>query len=460
MPEPSWFAFDPAPKTRDAGGYGGPGDRGGPTRGRFTGTALDREFRTGAGEPRTRRARIRMCLLDEPIGNLMQMSLYDPCMGSEIVPDELRIGIITDWERCYRGNGWPALLEQLGQRGLPSKITFYPIADLILRPVDSDDTSSTHGIRKQHVLIVNWDAANGDPDFGAHLTIRWLEHRRPEILGWVRMGNILLIESQTVLGVPSQAAYNAVVGSSELPVCGPQDRRNPLQQNIRVGGHCKRTRHYPDNDAFKEVPEPLSINGNPSHDQMFPGDSDKFLIVDIKSTNYKNILYRGWFRRSLPGARDLPWVSILQTDPGQGADRRQTRWNQSTMQVARLGEGAIFATTMLLATTGQIELVKAILTCANGQTSHLPEPKPLVARLQGWWKATATLTAGAAVVFLTNLFAPWLHKAAAAFGVGPAAVDPKSVASFIYSVAAGGALVACYRTYGVIRKAVQNFIGY
>src|SRR5437868_14178336 len=114
-----------------------------------------------------------------------------------------KVGVITDWERAKRGSAWEDLLRDLDP---PSAYTAYPIADLIV--ASHKDRSTLQRINKEQVLIINWDAANGDPEFGAHLCQRWLEHRRPEIIEWVYKGGILLIESQTTLGVPCVAAYD------------------------------------------------------------------------------------------------------------------------------------------------------------------------------------------------------------------------------------------------------------
>lgn len=376
------------------------------------------------------------------------------------MPEKLRIGIVADWKRCARGNLWPALLDRISDE-VPNEHTIYPIGDLLLLPLETSDPASISRIKDEHVLIVNWDAANGDPSFGAHLTLQWLAHRRPEILAWVRKGNILIVESQTVLGAPSQAAYDAAIGSGELLVCGYEDRADPLQQDARNGGRCERTRSYPRTEAFNRVRNPIEVVTAPTHHDMFPDGSDKPILVDIKDAIYKDILYRGWFRKTLLRQRDLPWVSILQTQPNGSADRRQTRWSQSTMQVARLGDGAIFATTMLLAATGQAALVKAMLQCAKRQTAQLPSPTPLSGQLQKWWKAGAALTTGTAVLFLTNLLTPWIQKLSGAVGVGPGLLDPKSVASIAYSAVASGALFGMvYQGYLFARRAVRNFVGY
>jgi hypothetical protein len=83
-----------------------------------------------------------------------------------------RIGVVADWDRSSRGNGWTALLQDLDKELFPNEATTYPLANLIMEPPKADDPASIRSIRKQDVVIINWDAANGDPEFGAHLAFR------------------------------------------------------------------------------------------------------------------------------------------------------------------------------------------------------------------------------------------------------------------------------------------------
>jgi hypothetical protein len=62
-------------------------------------------------------------------------------------------------------------------------------------------------------------------------------------------------------------------------------------------------------------------------------------------------------------------VSIVKT-----ADRPWLQ-NQSVMKVAKVGEGAVFETTMFLATTGQKDIISAMMRCATEGTDHLPDRK-------------------------------------------------------------------------------------
>jgi len=306
------------------------------------------------------------------------------------------------------------------------------------------------------VLIVNWDAANGDPEFGSHLALQWLEHRRPEILLWVRDGGILIIEGQAVLSVPSQRAYDGLVGPFELPVCGPEDPQNPARQGARIGDRCRKTKRAPTASGFDNVPDKMQIRGDQTQAALFPGAAIDLLTAHIRNTAWDRALYRGWFRRVLPWNRSLPWVSIVET-----ADRDLGK-NHSTMQVAKVGQGAIFATTMFLATTRQDELVLALLNCANRNTAHLPRPALIVDQLQKRWQAGLTFLAGIVAGYSSGL-TPLVNHAAAAIDPGFRGFAEETVKSVIRVafVLFGVALFLLLKFVGgrVVRT-VKGFVGF
>lgn len=358
---------------------------------------------------------------------------------------EIKVGIIVDWARAGRGNAWPLLLAELKPTPI---VTTYPIADLITKPVDGE--AGLQSIDEEQVLVINWDAANGDPEFGAHLCQRWLQHRGPEIVEWVNRGGILLIESQTVLGVPCAAAYEAVVGPGELPTCGPEDRTQPLQKR-RSGLSCRKSKRFPTEQGFVHVPDVLRSGGSYPAVQEFPDSTTGFLKAALKEMPAEPTLWRGWFRRSLPFSRHFRWVSLLETEAG---------WlrRQSVMQVATVGEGAIFATTMLLATTQQRSLVRAILQCAGGETGHLPRPVRALDRVKGGVKTVLGLVGGSVAGLIAGSSDSLVN------GLTPAAgllgMAPKDLIRALL-VPAGIAAVAI--GYWLIQRAgrsARSFIGY
>ncbi len=267
---------------------------------------------------------------------------------------------------------------------------------------------------------------------------------------WVRDGGLLVIEGQAVFSVPAQPAYDALVGSDELPVCGAEDPLNPMKQALRMGARCRKTGHMPKEKGFEQIPEVLTVGGNPTHEQLFPGASAKLLTAHISTTNWQAVLYRGWFRRTVASARTLPWMPIVET-----ADRRRGR-NHATMVVARVGEGAIFASTLFLATTKQHDLVRAILKCSRS-TEHLPQPAALGERMRKGVKYVLPALAGLALGYLTGLAGQLLTLLGAPHVTG----DMLSEGVKLLFVPLGMlAFEVSLRLIRFARTTVRDFIGY
>jgi hypothetical protein len=360
-----------------------------------------------------------------------------------------KVGVITDWRRVARASSWPALFGELKNDGLHVTVTEYPIADLLTADPAIANQPALHNIRDEDVIVINWDAVNGDPDFGAHLALRWLEHRQPEVLIRLRKGSILIMESQAVLGVPCQAAYDAAAGKGELPVSGPCDPQDPMKFIKNTGAKCRKTRHFPKSGAFEDVPDHLGVRGTPNSKDMFPGTASNILVNELKGLNWQDILYRGWFRRLLFRSRRLKWVSIIGT-----ANRGRFR-NHSVMQVAKVSRGAIFATTMMLATTGQKELVRAIVECAGGNTSHLPIPAPKLEKLRAYWKRAVSLAGGAIVGYFFS------DELLAAAGLGALEQDlAKGVLVLLFGAIGGGLFEILHHLIRWSRKWWRDFVGY
>lgn len=369
-------------------------------------------------------------------------------MPAPLRPDALKVGVIVDWARSSRGSYWQELLARLNDGGLANVTTTYPLADLILAPSDGSRKFLTQSL---DVLIINWDAANGDPEFGSHSTQRWLDHRRPEIMLWIRRnGGILIIEGQAVLSVPSQPAFDALVGKGELPVCGAEDQLNPMKQKERMKGKCRKTKWMQRMKGFEDLPDEFTVQGRPTHDMLFPGTARNLLTAHISDTRWENVLYRGWFRKKLPRGDTFPWISIVET-----ADRPRGK-NQSTMKVAKLGKGAVFATTMFLATTQQDELVRSMLGYF-GHTEHILGPTATAERLRTAVKYALPFIAALGLGYFTN-FAEFVLDH---FGISHA--DNGAITSVVKILVVPVGLIVFeigLRLFRLVRSSVRDFIGY
>lgn len=366
----------------------------------------------------------------------------------------LKVGVLTDWSRSARSSAWPLLLSKVSKR-FPLVVTSFPIADLIVAPHDPENPCGLDAISDQQVLVVNWDAANGDPEFGAHLLLAWLRHRRPELLLWVRRGNVLIIESQATFGVPCEEAYAAAVGSAEVPTSGLPDSSRPLTFRERLGSSCRTTAAFPQSDGFENVEPQITPRGGTQPDDMFPESATRLLTTELQDLDWANILYRGWFRRKWRGTNRLPWVTLLVTD--------KSKRKHSTMEVARLGKGAIFGTTLMLANTGQDRLVEAMLRCARGNIDHLPSPATWVGTVRKYWTVILTVVSGSTIGVLAGALEEWSRFVSGLFVHHVQQVDAETLKGWlkIAFVPAGVALFEILRrAVNKIRSAVLDYLGY
>jgi hypothetical protein len=291
------------------------------------------------------------------------------------------------------------------------------------------------------VLIVNWDAANGDPDFGADLTLRWFEHRQPEILLWVRSGGVLIVEGQARLGVPVQRVYDALLGPGEVLVSGPEDGLDPRRDSRRAGKRCQLTARAAASPLFGYLADTLAPSDEPrwGFDDLFPDWAGRVLSPDVRSNDW-NVLYRGWFRKNPLPRGQLKWIPLLVTGDGF--------WRHATLSAAAVGDGAIFASTMFLASTGQDRLVEALLRCHRSYrtSTPLPQPSPHLTT------AANRATKGA---FVAGVGA----AAHIAFTVSPP-VPLQEVSKLAIDAAAGIAFAALVILYARLKTALRAYWGW
>ncbi len=313
-------------------------------------------------------------------------------------PKGLRVAVIADWSLCSRGNHWHELFEH--NRLNNHECIERRIADSVVPRDDETKTAAGYSFLEElndlDVVIVNWDAVNGDPEFGADFTFRWFEHHRGEVLLWVKGGGLLIIEGQAILGVPSQRAYDALLGAGEVAVCGPEDELEPRAQEARFGSECYIASAAKAPHAFASAMDKLTPRRQVTHEDMFPGMAAP-RVAGFLAQEQWNLLYRGWFRRSLRRRSRLTWMPAIVT-------KRKGGRTHPTCLIARHGKGGIIATTMFLASSGQERLVEALLSC-HGNVDALPAPTGLSWLLSDKFAPPAiSVTAGtlASVTFPTQ----------------------------------------------------------
>lgn len=351
----------------------------------------------------------------------------------------LKVLVVVDRPDRGRREFWSEVVQSLNDKGVvPVELHVQALADVLDQPlVENEPVFIERLQRDTDVLIINWDALNNDPDFGADVALRWFEVRRGPVRQWVSAGGILLLEGQAVGGVPLQAAYDAVLGKGEVSLCGAEDRANPVLQMKRAMGDCKVTRVARSAPGFATL-DCIKPEVHRTQEDMFPKDTAGRLVgwtLTRDNWDWARSMYRGWFRRSFwPGRCTLNWVTYI---------RRDKRWLTAypTMLVAKCGKGAFFVSTMLLASTGQSRLITAILQ-SHGQVERLPEPHQLPVAISGQLLAT---TASVLSILLTLLVGLRQDEARASFAT--------AVVGFLIAVALYLA-PAVYRLLGRLARAI------
>jgi hypothetical protein len=240
---------------------------------------------------------------------------YLDAFGPRVEPPRatLRVMILVDSIQCHRGYFWDDIRPEL------ERITRHTI-ELRPYPLANSAQFFVEEIEHYHVLVINWDAINGDPDFGSDVVLRWCEHRRREMMLWVHRGGVLIIEGQATMGVPTQRAYDAVLGPGELRVSGLEDALQPGLETKRSGRYGRMTSLARQAAPIKHLAlqDLSSAHVTRTYDQMFPGVAGRLLTPERADRHPPewNLLYRGWFAPRLPklrGRSQLAWVPIAVT---------------------------------------------------------------------------------------------------------------------------------------------------
>jgi hypothetical protein len=305
-------------------------------------------------------------------------------------PDRPHVLVLKDSGPYPRGCFWEDILDRLKH-------------DVKVRSLVDPDEFFIKELLKYDVLIVNWDAVNGDPSFGSDSALRWFAHRHPELRWWVNNGGILIIEGQARLSVPTQAPYDALLGPGQLQVSGPSDPSQAGIEEKRVGKKCRVTsRVSPDAPLGPFKGKMLgSEQRTRTFGNMFPDEAGDLLLplgpthLSVPDSDWNN-LYRGWFKPSVPlpfGGWRLQWVTLVET-----AEREWYERPHATMLAARYGKGAVFVTTMVLSNINDEDLgfINAILSYHH-KVSELPEPTRISGVLQTHLREVINLVV--AVVF-------------------------------------------------------------
>jgi hypothetical protein len=234
---------------------------------------------------------------------------------------------------------------------------------------------------RSNIIVINWDAINGDPVYGSDRAYQFLERYRSDLREWLRQGGVLIVESQGVSWGASDDAYNMLCSMfsesritlfSEMWAVGdaaavhPRRLSNPLLIDLK------------DDDAQ------IAQGGLWARKQWFPKD---FISSDAQSARFvrrhQQLLYRGWFT-----SWTADWNPILTPKPPAAtatADGRQAHDTRAVALYRRVKPhhdpsepaaeaGYVVLTTMFLASS---ELYTFISNCISLAEKARLESEPL-----------------------------------------------------------------------------------
>jgi len=246
------------------------------------------------------------------------------------------------------------------------------------------------------ILIVNWDAANGDYLCGSDDVFLYFQTQRDKRNALLRQrrippgpapGGKILCEFQCGSGMLFQGAYDAIFGESEVKVVEarlpPEARpKNEEMRKCQLEEERKWTNtsavvpwHFLNHPIVRALPgkkvtlfsrilwartKVESKYGEESQPLFnFKTDMDQ---EDFFSYRQRDTIYRGWFENW-----GKEWVPLLIAKPREeGAWARFKRWRKEPPRAVLLAkcheDGVMLASTMWMAVPGAEDLVRQILT--------------------------------------------------------------------------------------------------
>jgi hypothetical protein len=156
-----------------------------------------------------------------------------------------KIVVLVDRQKQRRHCFWKDVYKKSNKIRLYTYIQFISIADELRKK--KNIASLLFDRTRVDYIIVNWDAANGDPVYGSDRTREFLKHYRPDLIAWIKQGGILLVESQGASWAAIQDVYEIfnecfedtslkVAKSAHLTedeiICPPDSQNHPLLRDI------------------------------------------------------------------------------------------------------------------------------------------------------------------------------------------------------------------------------------
>lgn len=124
------------------------------------------------------------------------------------IPKGTRIAVIWDSRDPERRRGcfWEIFREQFQEDLNGAIFNFISISESIAS--GQDPSSELFDKEKTDVIIINWDAINTDPVYGSNIAREFFHHYVPDMNDWASQGGILIVEDQLAGCRLVQTAYD------------------------------------------------------------------------------------------------------------------------------------------------------------------------------------------------------------------------------------------------------------
>jgi hypothetical protein len=152
------------------------------------------------------------------------------------------------------------------------------------------------------IILISWDAINGDPVFGSDISLKFFKHYRPRFIKWINEGGIIVVEAQTADLRLVQKAYKTFAFLNEemrpkfpLTVYASQAFGSKVYPNPKKLNHpllAGWSRTLPLTDETK-LHGGWGVSSNGAQPSVSPLQFS--FLYDIGSL--RTTLYRGWFTK-------------------------------------------------------------------------------------------------------------------------------------------------------------------
>ncbi|GAF78335.1 unnamed protein product, partial [marine sediment metagenome] len=231
---------------------------------------------------------------------------------------------------------------------------------------------------KWQVVVFNWDVVDGDSTFRSNETQNIINyHYTEQLKEFVSKGGIVLIEAQTSYWAPDQSAYDILLGKNQVK-CREEKKFAIWGTDVLIN------EAYKDHPLLQGLPNRISSKyPNELKISWFPEGSVNDKVVDF---THPNKIFCGSFSKWRKR-----WVPIIKNDQ-----------NEPTMLIANQNEGFIIVTTMFLASSRCISLLKNLLRHTSISRYKIKSFHKKIKRIRLFWLCIAILIIS--LVFFFGLF--------------------------------------------------------